>query len=138
MRCNTEGAVADERERRAYETGFERGGHRLADAERRIGVERERAIHWERQARKFGDILARASVPSARLVVTTGDACSPMVVAPETALAVALAEIEALREKVRRLEWATEMACENTPTRGCECPGCTTARERAEKGETGP
>lgn len=49
--------------------------------------------------------------------------------------------IEAERERVRlqirvgRLEWLAEAGCENTPTRGCECPGCMTARERAERGE---
>jgi hypothetical protein len=49
--------------------------------------------------------------------------------------------VEAERERVRlqirvgRLEWLAEAGCENTPTRGCECPGCMTARERAERGE---
>lgn len=49
--------------------------------------------------------------------------------------------IEAERERVRlqilvgRLRWLAEAGCENTPTRGCECPGCMTARERAERGE---
>jgi len=48
--------------------------------------------------------------------------------------------VEAERERVRlqirvgRLEWLAEAGCENTP-RGCECPGCMTARERAERGE---
>lgn len=44
---------------------------------------------------------------------------------------------EALAE-VARLRWGNEMACENTPTKGCECPGCGLARERAERGEDGP
>ena len=49
--------------------------------------------------------------------------------------------VEAERERVRlqihvgRLEWLADAGCENTPTRGCECPGCMTARERAERGE---
>jgi hypothetical protein len=49
--------------------------------------------------------------------------------------------VEAERERVRlqihvgRLEWLAEAGCENTPTRGCACPGCMTARERAERGE---
>ena len=49
--------------------------------------------------------------------------------------------VEAERERVRlqirvgRLEWLAEAGCENTPTKGCECPGCMTARERAERGE---
>ena len=37
--------------------------------------------------------------------------------------------------RVQRLEWDAEAACENTPTKGCECPGCETARERALRGE---
>lgn len=51
--------------------------------------------------------------------------------------------IEAERERVklairvRALEWGNEMARENTPTKGCECPGCGLARERAERGEDG-
>lgn len=48
------------------------------------------------------------------------------------------AENKALREMVATFEWANEMACENTPTTGCECPGCCTARERADRGEAGP
>jgi len=43
----------------------------------------------------------------------------------------ARAEVERLRERVTLLEWNNEAGCENTPTRGCECPGCMTARERA-------
>jgi hypothetical protein len=49
--------------------------------------------------------------------------------------------VEAERERVRlqirvgRLEWLAEAGCEHTPTHGCECPGCMTARERAERGE---
>ena len=43
-----------------------------------------------------------------------------------------------LRAEVERLRWDNEMACENTPTRDCECPGCETARSRAAKGEVGP
>lgn len=42
------------------------------------------------------------------------------------------------RAEVARLRWANEMGCENTPTKGCECPGCGLARERAERGEGGP
>ena len=48
------------------------------------------------------------------------------------------AENKALRERVAAFEWSNEMACENTPTPGCECPGCCTARERADRGEAGP
>lgn len=44
----------------------------------------------------------------------------------------------ALRKRITELEWSNEMACENTPTADCECPGCHTARERADRGETGP
>lgn len=44
---------------------------------------------------------------------------------------VARAEVERLRERIVLLEWNNEAGCENTPTRGCECPGCMTARERA-------
>lgn len=44
-------------------------------------------------------------------------------------------EFRAMRAEVARLRWGNEMACENTPTRGCECPGCGLARERAERGE---
>jgi hypothetical protein len=51
-----------------------------------------------------------------------------------TKLTEARAEVARLRERVTLLEWNNEAGCENTPTRGCECPGCMTARERA-KGE---
>jgi hypothetical protein len=43
--------------------------------------------------------------------------------------------IKKLEERVKALEYAQETACENTPTKGCECPGCETARERAKRGE---
>jgi hypothetical protein len=46
------------------------------------------------------------------------------------------AERDEAKAEIERLKWDLEMACENTPTEGCECPGCETARERAEKGET--
>ena len=41
-------------------------------------------------------------------------------------------EIAVLRDEVERLRDDIEMACENSPWPGCECPGCETARERAE------
>lgn len=47
-------------------------------------------------------------------------------------------ERDEARAEVARLRWGNEMACENTPTKGCECPGCGLARERAERGEDGP
>lgn len=50
----------------------------------------------------------------------------------------ALADLDSARAEVERLRWGNDMACENTPTAGCECPGCETARSRAEKGEAGP
>ena len=50
----------------------------------------------------------------------------------------ARAEIERLRTYVDRFQWANEMGCENTPNPACQCPGCETARERADRGETGP
>jgi len=48
-----------------------------------------------------------------------------------------LAEGARVKAQIRldRLEWEREMACENTPTGGCECPGCETARQRALRGE---
>ena len=48
------------------------------------------------------------------------------------------AENKALRERVAEFEWANEMACENTPNPSCDCAGCSTARERADRGEAGP
>ncbi len=53
---------------------------------------------------------------------------------PEAAAALR-AENGTLRARVAGLEWDRETACENTPTKDCECPGCCTARERAEKGQ---
>lgn len=47
-------------------------------------------------------------------------------------------ERDEARAEVARLRWGNEMACESTPTKGCECPGCGLARERAERGEDGP
>lgn len=44
-------------------------------------------------------------------------------------------ERDEARAEVERLRWLAEAGCENTPTKGCECPGCCTARERAERGE---
>lgn len=40
-----------------------------------------------------------------------------------------------LQGQVLELQRDRETACENTPTKGCECPGCMTARERAEREE---
>jgi hypothetical protein len=40
-------------------------------------------------------------------------------------------EVEHLRARVTELEWSNEMACENTPTKNCSCPGCSLARDRA-------
>lgn len=53
----------------------------------------------------------------------------------ERQLAQALKERDEARAEVERLRWLAEAGCENTPTKGCECPGCCTARERAERGE---
>lgn len=39
--------------------------------------------------------------------------------------------IESLRAQLEAAEESRRMACENTPTRGCECPGCGYAREVA-------
>lgn len=50
----------------------------------------------------------------------------------------ALAELDEAKAEITRLRWGEEMACENTPNSSCECPGCETARERAEKGEATP
>ena len=44
-------------------------------------------------------------------------------------------ELNKAQEELERLRWLNEAGCENTPTKGCECPGCCTARERAERGE---
>ena len=45
---------------------------------------------------------------------------------------------ETARKLGEQLEWTNEMVCENTPTPGCECPGCSLARDRAERGVAGP
>ena len=45
------------------------------------------------------------------------------------------AELAKANAEIASLRWGNEMACENTPTKDCECPGCCTARERAERGE---
>ena len=45
------------------------------------------------------------------------------------------AELAKANAEIASLRWDRETACENTPTRGCECPGCGLARERAERGE---
>jgi chromosome segregation ATPase len=45
---------------------------------------------------------------------------------------------ETARKLGEQLEWTNEMACENTPTPGCECPGCSLARDRARRGVAGP
>ena len=45
------------------------------------------------------------------------------------------AELAAANAEIASLRWDRETACENTPTKDCECPGCCTARERAERGE---
>lgn len=46
-------------------------------------------------------------------------------------------EIAVLRDEVERLRVDNEMACQNTPWPGCDCPGCMTARERAEAEQKG-
>jgi septal ring factor EnvC (AmiA/AmiB activator) len=45
---------------------------------------------------------------------------------------------ETARKLGEQLQWANDMACENTPTPGCECPGCSLARDRARRGVAGP
>jgi hypothetical protein len=45
------------------------------------------------------------------------------------------AELAAANAEIASLRWGNEMACENTPTKECGCPGCGLARERAERGE---
>lgn len=37
-------------------------------------------------------------------------------------------ERDELKAEVERLQREAEFACENTPTKGCDCPGCCTAR----------
>lgn len=37
------------------------------------------------------------------------------------------------QERLREAEESNRMACENTPTKGCECPGCEYAREVARR-----
>lgn len=59
-------------------------------------------------------------------------------VAPVEDVIDAAREYQLLKSEVERLRWGNDMACENTPTAGCECPGCETARSRAENGEAGP
>ena len=66
------------------------------------------------------------------------DRISDAVAAMKKERDAALAEIERLRTDVDRFQWANEMGCEHTPNPACQCPGCETARERADRGETGP
>jgi hypothetical protein len=47
-------------------------------------------------------------------------------------LAEARVKIRSLEERVAGLELDVGMACENTPTKDCECPGCQTARAYSE------
>jgi len=44
-------------------------------------------------------------------------------------------ERDEARAEVDQLRWLAEASCENTPTKNCDCPGCCTARERADRGE---
>lgn len=48
------------------------------------------------------------------------------------------AQLDEAESRLNQLLWASDMACENTPNPKCECPGCETARARAENGEAGP
>ena len=41
------------------------------------------------------------------------------------------ARVAELEEETERLRWVVRASCVRTPTPGCECPGCETARERA-------
>ena len=61
-----------------------------------------------------------------------------LIAAARTALPVLLADLRALRARVAELEeeneqllWARRAWCVRTPTPGCDCPGCETARERS-------
>jgi len=47
-------------------------------------------------------------------------------------------ERDEARAEVERLRWGNEMSCENTPNPVCQCAGCEIARDRADRGETGP
>ena len=62
----------------------------------------------------------------------------PTVLVPLEELDLLKEEVARLKSKVAYWEWVNEMACENTPTKACECPGCETARDRAERGISGP
>lgn len=75
---------------------------------------------------------ARAAVGEAWFAdgVTLAEAIARKCRALEEDAAKAAAELEHFR-------WDNEMACENTPWPGCDCPGCGTARERAEAAQKG-
>lgn len=47
-------------------------------------------------------------------------------------LRVARKRIAEIEEENEQLRWVVRASCVRTPTPGCDCPGCETARERAE------
>lgn len=84
----------------------------------------------------IADVLSRGGVPhpvqehcevNARLIATARNAL-PDLLAELRTLRARVAELE---EENEQLRWARRASCVRTPTPGCDCPGCETARERS-------
>lgn len=58
-----------------------------------------------------------------------GMANASLIANTRNALPLLLAEVRELR---RQLQWERDHSCENTPTPGCDCPGCSLTREECE------
>lgn len=100
----------------------------LREALRLAVEERDDALEW----------AAGARVALVKMEAQRAELRRQLAVWENASVAQLVRERDEARAEVARLRWGNEMACENTPTKGCECPGCGLARERAERGEVGP
>jgi len=107
--------------------GYRELGARCAAAENERDAAQAKAVEYERDwyaaKSEFGTAMAKMR---------------ETLRAAEQRELVALAELDEATAEIERLRWGNEMACEDTPTPGCECRGCSLARDRAERGVAGP
>lgn len=130
--------VARLEERLQFDPG---GSARIDELEYAVTLLRAEVDHWKGAAREHAENLTKMQAERDHLEVLWK---AEMEHANKWAARARKAEADFsymnrirdhLQGQVLELQRDRETACENTPTKGCECPGCCTARERAERGE---
>lgn len=121
--------------------GFADYKYRTEQLENQVQLLRAEVDHWKGAAREHAENLTKMQAERDHLEVLWK---AEMEHANKWAARARKAEADFsymnrirdhLQGQVLELQRDRETACENTPTKGCECPGCCTARERAERGE---